>query len=146
MVDEAVIAARFWAKVDVSAGPSGCWLWTAARNDLGYGRFTVRPRQMDAHRWAWLLTTGSLPAKGLELDHLCRNPPCVNPAHLEPVTHRENQIRGHGVSGRARWTHCTNGHEYTPENTARHHGRRECRTCVRAYRKARNYFRPVKAA
>jgi hypothetical protein len=58
----------------------------------------------------------------------------VNPDHLEPVTHRENMVRGEGIGGRARWTHCSRGHEYTPETTMRaKNGTRRCRVCFNAW-------------
>lgn len=74
----------------------GCWEWTGARQPDGrydYGMFWDGTRAVRAHRFAYELLVGPIPV-GLELDHLCRNPPCVNPAHLEPVTHAENIRRG----------------------------------------------------
>jgi hypothetical protein len=82
-----------------------------------------------AHRVAYELVIGQIPA-GLELDHLCRNVVCVNPAHLEPVTRAENMRRRSAAQ-----THCKHGHEFTPENTYYywHGGRhRACRACGRA--------------
>lgn len=83
---------RFWPKVDAT---SDCWLWTGHRDDDGYGKFTVVSGQspMYAHRWSYEFLVGPIPA-GLVLDHLCRNPPCTNPDHLEPVTNEENIRRG----------------------------------------------------
>lgn len=79
---------RFWEKVDRQE--VGCWLWTAYRNRDGYGRFRpYRRDQVMAHRYAYELMVGPIP-DGLQLDHLCRNPGCVNPSHLEAVTEREN--------------------------------------------------------
>lgn len=82
------IEPRFWATVDRSGGPEACWPWLAYRGKKGYG-YT---RSTTAHRLAWLFTGRRIP-HGLELDHLCRNPSCVNPSHLEPVTHAENLRR-----------------------------------------------------
>lgn len=127
-------AERFWAKVDQSAGPDGCWIWTGARTTAGYGHFTLsKPRRgVYAHRFAYELLVGPIP-DGLPLDHLCRNRRCVNPAHLEPVTHRENILRGTSpIPANAVKTHCDQGHEFTPENTYIYSdGGRKCRTCRR---------------
>ncbi|WP_414654556.1 HNH endonuclease signature motif containing protein [Intrasporangium sp.] len=69
---------------------------------------------------------GPIP-EGLVLDHLCRNRACCNPAHLEPVTIRENILRGEPANR----THCPHGHAYTPENTRIDNNMRSCRTCIR---------------
>lgn len=121
---------RFRAKFQVT--PEGCWQWTAYKNADGYGMFSAhhgRPER--AHRVAYRLFVGPIPP-GLELDHLCRNRACVNPAHLEPVEKRENIMRGVGRGAKnATKTHCRNGHEYTPENTyTTSRGWRACRTCT----------------
>jgi hypothetical protein len=69
----------------------------------------------------------------LKLDHLCRNPACVRPDHLEAVTARENTLRGIGPTAvNALKTHCVHGHEFTPENTRMKGIRRVCRECQRA--------------
>jgi hypothetical protein len=85
------LAERFWAKVDKNA-PGGCWLWTACRNQLGYGEFSVKNRSMWAHRVAWELVNGPIP-NGLEICHNCPtgdNPSCVNPEHMFLGTHADN--------------------------------------------------------
>jgi hypothetical protein len=140
---------RFWSKVDKSGpvpirrpelGP--CWVWTGARNAGGYGLFVVgelsaigdkrRRKTALAHRWGYERFVDPIPT-GLEPDHLCRNPPCVNfQSHLEPVTHRENMLRGETVGARnVAKTHCLRGHEFTPENTWLNRGKRYCRVCTR---------------
>ena len=86
---------RFWSKVSKT---DGCWEWSAALDRNGYGAFRFEGRMRLAHRISWFLHHGSFPE--LQLDHLCRNRKCVNPAHLEPVTNRENTIRGYQARGR----------------------------------------------
>jgi hypothetical protein len=80
---------RFWARVHHD---DGCWMWTGTLNK-GYGMFSFGGKTRRAHRFAYEALVGPIP-EGLALDHLCRNPACVNPAHLEPVTWRENVYRG----------------------------------------------------
>jgi len=84
------LPARFWAKVRVL--PNGCWEWMGACRG-GYGRFHVGNRNALAHRVAYEALVGPMP-DGLQPDHLCRNRPCVNTAHLEPVTNAVNCRRG----------------------------------------------------
>lgn len=81
---------RFWAKVDASGD---CWEWTGALHWFGYGMFRVLGRTVTAYWFAYTTLVGPVPV-GLELDHLCRSQRCVNPDHLEPVTHAENIRRG----------------------------------------------------
>lgn len=119
---------------------AGCWEWAGAKDPRGYGRVGIGPRKGGTalvHRVVYQQVNGPV-EDGLELDHLCRNPSCANPAHLEPVTHRENVRRGEApgllAARNASITHCPQGHEYTPENTYIPPGKsgRECRTCRNA--------------
>ena len=112
--------------------PTGfCWLWTGALDGKGYGRVSVGGKVVRAHRWAYEALVGPIPS-GLHLDHLCRVKTCVNPDHLEPVTHRVNLERGRGVLLRAPKTHCKHGHEYDEKNTRiNSKGRKVCRACDR---------------
>ena len=82
---------RFWSHVDRQ--PLRCWLWTASLKDNGYGQVMVDGHNRYPHRVAWELLVGPIPA-GTELDHLCRVRHCVNPRHLQPVTHTVNVRRG----------------------------------------------------
>jgi len=104
-----------------------CWLWTGGTNTHGYGQVQVKGRRWVTHRLMWETLVGPI-EDGLELDHLCRVPACCNPDHLEPVTHRENMMRGKR-NGYHRKTHCPQGHEYTRENTYRWKNYRYCRAC-----------------
>lgn len=139
---------RFLEKVDKNGpipahrpdlGP--CWVWTGAKGPLGYGRMGIDGKTVQVHRFAYEHLVGPIP-EGLDVDHVCRNPSCVNApgGHLEPVTHRENVRRGTApAAANAVKTHCKRGHEFTPENTRiqiGHKGKqmRNCRTCERERR------------
>lgn len=122
---------RFWPKVKKT---DTCWLWTASIRRDGYGQIRGEDgRNLSAHRVAYASVIGPVPI-GLELDHLCRVRRCVNPAHLEPVTHRENDIRGTGAAAvNAAKTACHRGHPLVDDNLyVRPNGWRTCRSCQRA--------------
>lgn len=123
---------QFWAKVEMT---DTCWLWTGTRSQAGYGRVSLdNARTTGAHRISYELVVGPIPA-GLVLDHLCRNPPCVNPAHLEPVTTRENVLRGESPPAKIiRAGVCPKGHPRNSENlyTYGSNGHHRCRPCHRA--------------
>lgn len=113
-----------------------CWEWMGYKCKKGYGRFVLSRRtQIKAHRFSWQIINGAIP-EGLQLDHLCRNRACVNPAHLEPVTNLENTLRGANfIAVHARKTHCVNGHVFDESNTRvdirNGRSRRVCRECQR---------------
>ena len=128
---------RFWEKV--SESENGCWEWLPPTNEHGYGIFWTGQRKQVAHRFLYETIIGKVP-DGFELDHLCRNPKCVNPKHLEAVTHQENCQRGcggikTGLMNRAK-THCPQGHAYDEQNTYTFpNGSRGCRICSRKNRR-----------
>ncbi|MFJ8146570.1 HNH endonuclease signature motif containing protein [Streptomyces sp. NPDC096048] len=118
---------RLLEKVEIDE--SGCWRWTGFISHKGYGRFRFASNVGHAHRFAYVVLVGPI-GDGLEIDHLCRERSCINPEHLEAVTHSENLQRRHPAGLP---THCQEGHEYTPENTYRRpNGARLCRTCKNA--------------
>lgn len=118
---------------------TGCHLWIAFVNEDGYGAFRFGSMQR-AHRVAYESEFGSIP-DGLEIDHLCRVRSCVNPEHLEAVTHTENVARGSGNPSKNN-THCINGHEFSTSNTYTNSGR-QCKTCIKSA-SAKRYLAKVR--
>ena len=127
-------ADRFWAKVV----PTGfCWEWSGSHDNNGYGLFTRaadasgRKRTERAHRYAYLALVGPIPAK-YDLDHLCRNPGCCNPDHLDPVPHAVNVARGQSLGARvARRGTCDRGHSMSDAYIRPDTGTRMCRQCIK---------------
>lgn len=119
---------------------SGCWEWTGSRG-RGYGLFNLG-KLLPAHRVAYELLIGPIP-EGYHAHHECGNSWCINPTHVRPMPAAEHYAtRRHRNSMK---THCKRGHEFTPENTIRHGGRRECRICENANQLARYYaFKALK--
>jgi hypothetical protein len=122
------LSQRIQAKYFVD--PSGCWTWTGAKGATGYGVVTVNADvgAIVAHRAVYLLHRGPIPP-GRELDHLCRNRSCVNPEHLEPVTHAENGRRGLKGDLRPPVYECPAGHDYAITGIMNGQGYRICREC-----------------
>lgn len=114
---------RFFEKVDRQ--PRGCWLWTAFRDEDGYGQFYLGGRSIAAHRAAYILLVGE--PGGLDVHHRCENTSCVNPAHLE-LRVKPDHVRYH----RAKKSSCKRGHPLSGPNLYRpRSGKRQCRTCRR---------------
>lgn len=135
-------------RYDKPHGESGCWIWNGRVNDKGYAALRVAGKFWAAHRWYYTQAKGPIP-EGLEIDHLCRNPSCVNPEHLEPVTQLENLARSRNPASIAlRFDTCIHGHPLTEDNVYRQPkwpNKRRCRTCIRAARsraRARKSRRP----
>ncbi len=141
---------RFFSHVQKT---KGCWLWTAFRDKNGYGSFSFTRRKLGirkslrAHRWSYEHHFGPIPA-GYLIDHICRNPACVRPAHLRVVTPRENTIlNSHSYQAHnAAKTYCKRGHPLSGANVHVHYRKdrpgcieRRCRRCsadrTAAYRK-----------
>lgn len=130
---------RFVENIDVL--PNGCWQWNKSLVTFGYGNFSVRGTLFLAHRFAYMIFRGEIPIDK-QLDHLCRNRGCVNPEHLEPVTSKENVLRGVGLTARhAKKVLCLKGHPLSGKNLYTRIDRtgRECRAC-RAKASMRYYF------
>jgi len=114
--------------MNVAKGP--CWIWPNV-SPRGYGWIFLNGRKRPAHRVSYESMVGPIPP-GTELDHLCRNTKCANPAHLEAVTHLENVRRGDSGKPGKQKTHCQRGHLFTDATTGLCRGRRFCKICSRA--------------
>lgn len=140
---------RLWTQVDKTGD---CWLWTGTLNWKGYGRFWAFGKTQGVHRVVYRLANPGRDITGVQIDHTCHNADpscpadrtcvhrrCVNPDHLEAVDNWTNTRRSQNFMARRGSevvdppTHCSNGHEYTEENTYRWKSVRRCRTCQRNY-------------
>jgi hypothetical protein len=116
---------------------NGCWVWPWSLDKDGYATNSKAYEVLGTnrvHRALYILLIGPIP-DGLQLDHTCRNKPCINPAHMEPVTNLENKLRS--LPFHTQVSHCVRGHEFTEENTfifppeSSHAGERLCKECNR---------------
>ena len=123
----------------------GCWEWIGAKTRKGYGTWNLAGSRRPAHRVMYEKHRGPIP-DGLQIDHLCRKRDCVNPDHMEPVTTKENTLRGTSPSARcAAQTSCVHGHPFDEINTIKtRNGARVCRECMR--RRGREYQRRLRMA
>jgi|SRR5882724_4565826 len=123
---------RFWRKVDKQE--NGCWIWTGSRSrklKKPYGMFRVNNiLTRRAHVLSYELYYGPV-SEGKEVDHICRNTMCINPEHLEAVTHGENVKRGLKAGLYERPLHCKQGHALTPDNVREEKDRWRCKICQR---------------
>src|SRR5688500_904159 len=144
------ITDRFSAKVS-PPNSEGCILWNAGMHSDGYGTFIIGRKVHKAHRVSYTLEYGRIP-EGLELDHTChtrdksckggitcKHRRCVNPQHLEPVTPRENYLRGRSTAkANADKTHCKYAHAFTADNIyGASQRRRPCKACTQRRNKNR---------
>ena len=117
----------FMAKIREDAD---CWVWAGSLDKDGYGSFYDGAKTVRAHRFAYEAFVGPIPP-GLEIDHKCRREGCVNPAHLEPVPRKINNLRSRSPSAlQAAQTECKRGHPLSGANLLLKQGRRRCRECV----------------
>lgn len=116
---------RFWEKVDRRSDEE-CWEWQASLTPEGYGQFHYEGAWIGAHRASYAMHFAAMSTVENQVDHLCRNRRCVNPAHLELVPRAVNTRR----AGRSKKV-CKRGHEYTPDNTIWQGSSRSCRACTR---------------
>lgn len=128
----ALLAPRIFARA-MPEPNTGCFLYVSPLTSSGYGKIGYQRRYYQAHRIALESMVGPLPID-VVVDHKCRVPSCVNPAHLEPVSPRENVMRGLSlVAANARKTHCNGGHPLDGRNLyILPNGHRSCRTCRNA--------------
>ena len=129
-----MILQRFWDKVEKT---DSCWNWSAYHTPTGYGTFKLNNKSILAHRYSYEELRGCIPPE-LEIDHLCRNRRCVNPDHLEAVTHTVNVRRGSNKGGLPKQTHCKIGHALSGENLlVSTNGVRRCKRCRKEYDRKR---------
>ncbi len=123
--------AKYVVLTDLLHNGTPCWIWVANLHAEGYGRFYLNGKRVLAHRFSYEYYRGPIQG-GKEPDHLCRRKSCVNPFHLEAVTHIENMRRGDVWNVRTIKSHCPYGHPYSGDNLCIKGGKRRCRECLKA--------------
>lgn len=123
---------------NIDINENNCWLWKKT-TWMGYGKISWDGICWRVHRLAYLDFYGKL-TKNLVLDHLCKNTFCVNPAHLEEISQKENVMRGNSLPcANSKKTHCSRGHEFVKENTLIYKNKRECKICK--YERYKKYIK-----
>jgi hypothetical protein len=119
----------FWAKV-IKQSLFQCWYWKGAKDRKFYGNFCVGKKKYNkASRFSYAIHFGPIPA-GMQVDHRCNNPPCVNPFHLQLLTGTKNNEKSTSPSAiNKRKTHCKYNHLLSEDNIKRTNGRRICLIC-----------------
>lgn len=142
---EREVQARFWSKVD-RPDDEECWLWTGNRNPNGYGMWKLEGVQRSVHLWSYEWMVGPVP-EGLEIDHKCRVRHCLNPRHLEAVTHQENMLRSQSpVAENAAKRYCPRGHALVEGNLVASTAKRAARQCLTCSREMAREYRARKKA
>lgn len=123
---------RFSEKYLIST-PNECWIWLGAKDSSGYGQISNNHKRVGAHRIAWEIANSRKLYDDEVIDHLCRNPSCVNPAHLEAVSMKENTARGNHLlvikEKSKNRTHCKRGHLLSEDNIAFSSSSKSCKMC-----------------
>lgn len=140
------VITRFKRKTDTKISnkfykKSRCHMWTGTKNQLGYGVLGMNDQSHLAHRLSYVINKGKFDQR-LDIHHKCHNRPCVNPAHLVPITHKENLAKSNGVSStiNKKKKKCPRGHRFSKSNNSfvNNAGSRVCIICAALYHKREN--------